>query len=117
MKIAATISWAQASTFYMHLFHLMLPIPYYLHFKNKEIVAQEKYMTYPEQVPEAEPGGKSPDLWDPQVVLFISQAGGLERPQMLGERGANGLPRRKQERTRELKSDGQKHLSHNFALS
>ena len=35
---------------------------------------------------------------------------------MLGERGANGLPRRQQERTREL-SDGQKHLPHNFAPS
>ena len=45
----------------------------------------------------------SPDLWDPQAVLFISEAMGLallaestEEAPKTGERGANGLPRRQQ---------------------
>lgn len=42
-------------------------------------------MTYPEQVPEAEPGGKSPDLWDPQVVLYFSSGGTGEAPNAGGE--------------------------------
>ena len=54
----------------------------------------------------------SPDLLDPQAVFFISEAMGLallaestEEAPKTGERGANVLPRRQQERTRELRRD------------
>lgn len=84
MKIAAIISWAHASTFYMHLFHLMLPIPYYLHFRNKEIVAQRSTWLTQSKSQRRNQGSKAQIFGTPKSYSLFLKLGDWRGPKCWG---------------------------------